>query len=341
MGNTLDGKAVLITGGTGSFGRRFVQTVLAEHRVSRLVVYSRDELKQEEMRTRHGLMDPRLRYFIGDVRDRDRLFRAMAGIDVVIHAAALKQVPALEYNPMEAVKTNINGAENVINTAIDRGVKKVMAISTDKAVNPINLYGATKLVAEKLFTQGNIYADPQGTRFACTRYGNVVGSRGSVIPLFVQQRKGGTITVTDEAMTRFWITLDQGVRFVLRCVNDMVGGEVFVPKIPSMRLKDLIDVIAPGCELKRIGIRPGEKLHETLLSEDESRNSYEFDDMYVVEPIIFFRRPREWPWASGKRLEAGSSYSSGTNTRWLGREEFLRMVADLSAPPVDAQEAGA
>ena len=341
MENSLDGKSVLITGGTGSFGRRFVETVLAEHNVSRLVVYSRDELKQEEMRTRHGLTDPRLRYFIGDVRDRNRLFRAMAGIDVVIHAAALKQVPALEYNPMEAVKTNIQGAENVINTAIDRGVKKVMAISTDKAVNPINLYGATKLVAEKLFTQGNIYADPQGTRFACTRYGNVVGSRGSVIPLFVQQRPTGTITVTDESMTRFWITLDQGVRFVLRCVNDMVGGEVFVPKIPSMLLKDLIDVIAPGCELRRIGIRPGEKLHETLLSEDEGRSTYEFDDMYVVEPIIFFRRPREWPWASGKRLEAGSRYSSDTNAIWLTRDELLRMVAEVSLPPSPTGEAKA
>src|SRR6266540_1911599 len=328
MTSFLDQKAVLITGGTGSFGRKFIEVVLREYGVARLVIYSRDELKQEEMRTHYGFVDPRLRYFIGDVRDRERLYRAMSGIDVVIHAAALKQVPALEYNPMEAVKTNIDGAENVINAAIDCGVKKVMALSTDKAVNPINLYGATKLVAEKLFTQGNIYADPRGTKFACTRYGNVVGSRGSVIPLFLQQRATGKITITDERMTRFWITLEQGVRFVLRSVEQMAGGEVFVPKLPSMRLKDMAEIVAPGCEVQSIGIRAGEKLHETLVSRNESPYAYEYDDMFVLEPVIFFRRPDSWPWSSGPRMAPGTKYCSDNNDIWLSREELLRMIAD-------------
>ena len=328
MTSSLDRKAVLITGGTGSFGRKFLEIVLREYDVARLVVYSRDELKQEEMRTHYGLVDPRLRYFIGDVRDRERLYRAMSGIDVVVHAAALKQVPALEYNPMEAVKTNIDGAENVINAAIDCGVKKVMALSTDKAVNPINLYGATKLVAEKLFTQGNIYADPRGTKFSCARYGNVVGSRGSVIPLFVEQRSSGTITITDDRMTRFWITLDQGVRFVLKNIERMAGGEVFVPKIPSMRLKDLAEIIAPGCQVRSIGIRAGEKLHETLVSRNECPHTYEHEEMFVVEPPIVFRKPESWPWANGPRMAAGTKYSSDTNGSWLGREELLRMISD-------------
>ena len=337
MTSSLDQKAVLITGGTGSFGRKFLEIVLREHAVARLVVYSRDELKQEEMRTHYGLVDPRLRYFIGDVRDRERLYRAMSGIDIVVHAAALKQVPALEYNPMEAVKTNIDGAENIINAAIDCGVKKVMALSTDKAVNPINLYGATKLVAEKLFTQGNIYADPRGTKFSCTRYGNVVGSRGSVIPLFLQQRANGTITITDERMTRFWITLDQGVRFVLKNIERMAGGEVFVPKIPSMKLKDLAEIIAPGCRVCSIGIRAGEKLHETLVSRNESPYTYDYEDMFVVEPPIFFRRPETWPWANGPRMEAGTKYSSDTNGAWLGRDELLRMISEWEAGSAEGQ----
>jgi UDP-N-acetylglucosamine 4,6-dehydratase len=324
----LDGKAVLVTGGTGSFGRRFVETILREYDVSRLVVFSRDELKQEEMRTRHNLRDPRLRYFIGDIRDRDRLYRALSGIDAVVHTAALKQVPALEYNPIEAVKTNIQGSENLINAAIDRGVKRVIALSTDKAVNPINLYGATKLVAEKLFTQGNIYADPHATRFACSRYGNVVGSRGSVIPLFLRQREKGVLTVTDERMTRYWITLDQGVRFVIRCLEQMAGGEVFVPKLPSMQLGELIQVIAPECRVETIGIRAGEKLHEVLVSRNESSYTYEFDDMYVIEPVIFYRRPEEWPWGRGQRMEAGTKYSSDTNPHWLNGEELRRMVEE-------------
>ena len=329
MESWLTGKAILITGGTGSFGRRFVKTVLERHDVARLVVFSRDELKQDEMRTRYGLTDPRIRYFIGDVRDEQRLLRAMSGIDFVVHAAALKQVPTLEYNPIEAVKTNIEGAENVINASIDRGVKKVMALSTDKAVNPINLYGATKLVAEKLFTQGNVYSDPRvGTRFSCTRYGNVVGSRGSVIPLFLQQRENGEITITDARMTRVWITLDQGVAFVLRCLEQMVGGEVFVPKLPSMRMSDLAEVLAEGCKIRSIGIRAGEKLHEVMVSRNESAYAYEFDDMFVVEPVIFFRRPEDWPWTAGKKMSAGSKYSSDGNSRWLSRDELLAMVGE-------------
>lgn len=327
----INDKAILVTGGTGSFGRRFVETVLRDYNVARLVVFSRDEAKQDEMRTKYNLTDPRIRYFIGDIRDRERLHRALSGIDAVVHAAALKQVPALEYNPMEAVKTNIDGSENLINAAIDRGVKKVIAISTDKAVNPINLYGATKLVAEKLFTQGNIYADPQGTKLACTRYGNVVGSRGSVVPLFVRQREKGVITVTDEQMSRYWLTLDQGVRFVLRCLEEMAGGEVFVPKLPSMRLKDLANAIAPDCRIENIGIRAGEKLHEVLVSRNESSYAYELDDMFVIEPVIFFRKPADWPWSAYKRMAPGTKYASDTNTHWLTREDLLSMIGELSA----------
>jgi UDP-N-acetylglucosamine 4,6-dehydratase len=325
----LDGKAVLVTGGTGSFGRRFVETVLRDYNVARLVVFSRDEAKQEDMRTKYHLTDPRIRYFIGDIRDRDRLYRALSGIDAVVHAAALKQVPALEYNPMEAVKTNVDGSENLINAAIDRGVKKVIALSTDKAVNPINLYGATKLVAEKLFTQGNIYADVQGTKLACTRYGNVIGSRGSVIPLFIRQREKGVITVTDERMTRYWLTLDQGVKFVIRCLEQMAGGEVFVPKLPSMRMKDVATAIAPGCRIENIGIRAGEKLHEVLVSRNESTYAYELDDMFVIEPVIFYRKPADWPWSTHKRMEPGTKYASDTNPQWLSNEQLMALVKDF------------
>jgi len=326
----LDGKAILVTGGTGSFGRRFVETVLRDYNVARLVVFSRDEAKQDDMRTKYNLTDPRIRYFIGDIRDRERLYRALNGIDAVVHAAALKQVPALEYNPIEAVKTNVQGSENLISAAIDRGVKRVIALSTDKAVNPINLYGATKLVAEKLFTQGNIYADPHGTKLACSRYGNVVGSRGSVVPLFLRQREKGVITVTDERMTRYWLTLDQGVSFVIRCLEQMAGGEVFVPKLPSMRLKDLADVIAPGCRIQNIGVRAGEKLHEVLVSRNESAYAFELDDMFVIEPVIFFRKPSDWPWSSCERMTPGAKYSSDTNPQWLSNEELLAMIGELN-----------
>lgn len=327
MADSFAGRAILVTGGTGSFGRKFIDTLLREYPIARVVVYSRDELKQEEMRTNLGFTDPRVRWFIGDVRDERRLARAMNGIDIVVHAAALKQVPTLEYNPIEAVKTNIGGAESVINAAIDRGVKKVMAISTDKAVNPVNLYGATKLVAEKLFTQGNVYADPiGGTAFSCCRYGNVVGSRGSVIPLFLKQRETGTITITDERMTRFWLTLEQGVYFVLRCIEQMVGGEVFVPKLPSMRTMDLARAIAPECRIENIGIRPGEKLHEVLVSRNESRQTHELYDMYVIEPVIRFRKPAVWQWESVPRMEADTEYTSDGNAHWLTAEELRKMA---------------
>ena len=317
--------SVLITGGTGSFGRKFVERVL-QHKPRRLVVFSRDELKQHEMaRAFPDTGTSPLRYFIGDVRDGDRLRRAFRGVDIVVHAAALKQVPACEYNPIEAVNTNILGARNIIDAAIDEGVKRVVALSTDKAVSPVNMYGATKLVAEKLFVQGNSYSGGRHTRFSCVRYGNVVGSRGSVIPLFKHQRATGTLTVTDTRMTRFWITIEQGVDFVMRCASQMQGGEVFVPRIPSMRVVDLAKAIAPECAIEVTGIRPGEKLHELLISEDEARNTLEYDDMYLLQPIF--------PWwttasaAGGRQLPDGFRYSSDGNTSWL-TEAQLRDMAE-------------
>ncbi len=313
-----------MTGGTGSFGQHFVRTMLAQQKPRRLVVFSRDELKQHEMRTR-GLDHPSLRYFIGDVRDADRLRRAMEGIDIVVHAAALKQVPACEYNPFEAVLTNVNGARNVIEAALDRNVSRVLALSTDKAVNPVNLYGATKLVAEKLFVQANAYAGSRTTSLSCVRYGNVIGSRGSVLPLFTEQAKTGTITVTDPRMTRFWITLQQGVTFVINCIERMHGGEVFVPKIPSVRLTDLAAAVAPGCKVHAIGIRAGEKLHEALISEDEARTTRELEDMYVVEPAHPWWNKGSWD--AGKPLPEGFRYMSDTNTQWLTGEQLVALAA--------------
>src|SRR5437870_11233068 len=272
-------QVVLVTGGTGSFGKKFVEIMLRDYHPKKLVIFSRDELKQHDMRA-SGFNHPSLRYFIGDVRDQSRLERAFAGVTSVVHAAPMKQVPACEYNPFEAIQTNIMGGRNVIDAAIDHGVQRILALSTDKAVNPINLYGATKLCAEKMFVQANAYSGAQDTRFSCARYGNVVGSRGSVIPVFLEQRKKGKITITDPRMTRFWITLDHGVRFVIRCLEHMHGGEIFVPKIPSMSLVELAKSVAPGCDIEYIGIRPGEKLHEVLLSEDEARNALEVDEMY-------------------------------------------------------------
>jgi UDP-N-acetylglucosamine 4,6-dehydratase len=316
------GRSVLVTGGTGSFGSRFVERMVSTYHPRRLVVFSRDELKQSQLAAR--VKDPSLRFFIGDVRDRDRLQRAMHGIDVVIHAAALKQVPACEYNPFEAVKTNVLGANNVIEAAIDQGVERVIALSTDKAVNPVNVYGATKLCAEKMFVQGNSYAGGLKTRMAVVRYGNVVGSRGSVIPIFLDQRDGGELTITDERMTRFWLTLDEGVDFVVRAVERMQGGEIFVPKIPSMRVIDLARAIAPDASLKVVGVRPGEKLHEVLLSSDESRHSVDVDGMYVVQPVY-----AGWSYttpAGAKALPADFSFTSDTNTAWCSAEELKRMV---------------
>lgn len=323
---SLSGKTILITGGTGSFGRKFAEIALREHSPKAIRIFSRGELLQMQMRRQFN-DDPRLRFFIGDVRDLGRLSRAMNGVDIVVHAAALKQVPACEYNPIEAVRTNIDGAANVIDAAIDNEVEKVIAISTDKAVHPVNLYGATKLVAEKLFVQGNAYTGGRRTKFSVVRYGNVVGSRGSVIPLFLEQRQNGKITITDERMTRFWITLEQGVRFVIACLERMVGGEIFVPKIPSMKITDLAETIAPGAEKEIIGIRPGEKIHEVLITEEEARHAKEFDGFYVIEPEHPF-------WDSsclngGKPLPTGFTYTSQTNDHWLTKEELIRMLADL------------
>jgi UDP-N-acetylglucosamine 4,6-dehydratase len=322
---------VLVTGGTGSFGRNFVDIMLREYHPKRLVIFSRDELKQHDMRA-SGFDHISLRYFIGDVRDPGRLQRALAGITVVVHAAALKQVPACEYNPFEAIQTNIMGGRNVIDAAIDQGVQRILALSTDKAVNPINLYGATKLCAEKMFVQANAYAGAQKTRFSCARYGNVVGSRGSVIPVFLEQRKRGRITITDPRMTRFWLTLEHGVRFVIGAIEQMQGGEIFVPKIPSMRLVDLAAAVAPGCSVETIGIRPGEKLHEVLLSEDEARNAVELDEMYIIKPLHPWWKIGNWMHA--RELPQGFRYTSDTNEQWLSHEQLQELIEPGSAAKV-------
>jgi UDP-N-acetylglucosamine 4,6-dehydratase len=320
-------KVVLVTGGTGSFGKKIIRIMLDEYHPEKMIVFSRDELKQHEMRVA-GYDAPNLRYFIGDVRDQDRLRRAFNGVDIVVHAAALKQVPACEYNPMEAIKTNILGSSNVIDAALDAGVSKVIALSTDKAVNPVNLYGATKLAAEKLFVQSNAYAGGMATRFSCVRYGNVVGSRGSVVPVFLKQRENGVVTLTDDRMTRFWISLDQGVRFVIRCIEQMRGGEVFVPKIPSMTVVDLAKTIAPNAKINVTGIRPGEKLHEVLISDDEARTTVELEDMFVVQPAEALWFGREWE-KIGKPLEDGFRYASNTNSNWLSVDQIRKIVTPI------------
>ncbi len=326
-------QVVLVTGGTGSFGKKFVEIMLREYRPKKLVIFSRDELKQHDMRA-SGFDHPSLRYFIGDVRDQARLERALSGVSGVVHAAALKQVPACEYNPFEAIQTNIMGARNVIDAAINQGVRRIIALSTDKAVNPINLYGATKLCAEKMFVQANAYAGSRESRFSCARYGNVVGSRGSVIPVFLEQRKTGKITVTDPRMTRFWITLERGVKFVIGCLEQMHGGEIFVPKIPSMRMMDLAETIAPGCEIETIGIRPGEKVHEVLLSEDEARNSVEVESMYVIQPVHPWWSCENW--VNGRALPEGFRYASDTNSDWLSNEQLQELIAGTPASAVPA-----
>ncbi len=325
---------VLVTGGTGSFGKQFIEVMLKEYHPAKLIVYSRDELKQHEMRSA-GFDHPSLRYFIGDVRDLPRLRRAMQGVTVVLHAAALKQVPACEYNPMEAIKTNIMGSSNVVDAALDAGVDRVMALSTDKAVSPINLYGATKLAAEKLVVQSNAYAGGRKTRFSCVRYGNVVGSRGSVVPVFLRQRGDGRLTITDTRMTRFWLSLEQGVRFVIRCVEQMHGGEVFVPKIPSTRVTDLAQAMAPDAELEVIGIRPGEKLHEALINKDEARSTIELEDMFVVQPTGALWFGHDWS-ERGRNLPDGFHYTSSNNPDWLTVEQ----IRDLVAPFEQAFENG-
>ncbi|MDN5310368.1 MAG: UDP-N-acetylglucosamine 4,6-dehydratase/5-epimerase [Methanolobus sp.] len=317
-----DDKNILLTGGTGSFGKKFSEIVLRDFNPKSLRIYSRGEFNQYQMQQEFN--DKRLRFLIGDVRDRDRLYRAMNGIDIVIHAAALKQVPACEYNPIEATKTNIDGSVNVIDAAIDNSVEKVMAISTDKAVHPVNLYGATKMVAEKLFVQGNTYTGRGKTTFSCVRYGNVIGSRGSVIPLFKEQKKQGILTITDERMTRFWLTLDQGVNFVLNSIQRMHGGEIFIPKIPSMKITDLAEAIAPEATKKFTGIRPGEKLHEIMITEDESRHTKEFSDYFVIEPEFPFWKKENT--ISGMGLPDNFRYSSEINDKWLTVEELNEML---------------
>lgn len=320
---------VLITGGTGSFGKKCTEILLQRYKPKKLIIFSRDELKQFEMAQTFSDRDyPNIRYFIGDVRDKERLYRAFHGVDCVIHAAALKQVPAAEYNPFEAVKTNILGAQNVINVAIDQKVKKVLALSTDKAANPINLYGATKLCSDKLFIAGNSYVGQDHTSFSVVRYGNVVGSRGSVIPFFLKKREAGVLPITDPRMTRFWITLEQGVNFVLNCIEHMVGGELFVPKLPSMNIMDLARAIAPECRTEHVGIRPGEKLHEVMIPRDEAKRSLEFGSYYIIQPDFRYFSKR-FNNEGGIQVDEDFEYNSGTNTWWLTVEELREMIRDL------------
>ncbi|MGE4232554.1 MAG: UDP-N-acetylglucosamine 4,6-dehydratase (inverting) [Bacteriovoracia bacterium] len=325
-----DGKSILVTGGTGSFGKAFVGHVLANYRPKRLVIFSRDEMKQYEMAQMFPEAQyPCLRYFIGDVRDLERLKLAFVGVDYVVHAAALKHVPAAEYNPFEAVKTNILGAENVINASIYHGVEKVIALSTDKAANPINLYGATKLASDKIFTAANHLSGENGPRFSVVRYGNVVGSRGSVIPFFQKLIREGkkVLPITDERMTRFWITLDQGVQFVVDNLSRMVGGELFVPKIPSMKMIDVAKALLPECEFEVIGIRPGEKLHEVMVPAEECRNTIEFDNYFVIQPSFYWwNRAKFLDKHGGKPVPDGFEYSSDRNSIWLEPTQLVKMI---------------
>lgn len=328
-----DGKNIFITGGTGSFGQKLTQTILARYKPNKVIIFSRDELKQYEMQQRFNA--PCMRYFIGDVRDQQRLIRAMHGVDLVIHAAALKQVPAAEYNPMECIKTNINGAEHVINAAIDNNVGKVIALSTDKAANPVNLYGATKLASDKLFIAANNVSGGDKPRFSVVRYGNVVGSRGSVVPLFEKLIRQGSdhLPITHMEMTRFWITLQQGVDFVLKNFERMLGGEIFVPKIPSVRIADLAKAMAPHLPLREIGIRPGEKLHEMMCPGDMSYNTYEYDDHFVIAPsILFSNRSNDFTINAcqerGKPVTPGCEYVSNTNPHFLTLDEIVKFNQD-------------
>ena len=322
---SLNDKTILITGGTGSFGQKFTEIILKEYNLKCVRIYDHDELSEVEMERKFN--DSRLRFFIGDVRDRNRLSRAMNNVDIVVHAAALKHVPVCEYNPIEAVRTNIEGAINVIDAAIDNLVKKVMVISTDKAVHPVNLYGATKMVAEKLFIQGNSYTGGRKTIFSCVRYGNVVGSSGSVVPLFLEQKKNGEITITDEKMTRFWITLEGGVNFVIDCIGMMRGGEIFIPKISSMKIIDLAEVIASGAKRKIIGVRPGEKLHEILLTEEEAKHTKEFNDYFVIEPEFPFWNKDNF--RGSRTLPDRFRYTSDTNKKWITKEQIKKILEKL------------
>jgi len=319
-------KTILITGATGSFGTNCIKRLLEDHEPAAIRLFSRDELKQSELHSKY-VGDDRLRFFIGDIRDRDRLIRATKGCDLILHAAALKQVPACEYNPFEAVQTNILGAENIVAAAIQNDVPCTLLLSSDKAVNPVNLYGATKLCAEKIITQGNSYATYSVARFATARYGNVVGSRGSVVPIFLRQAEEGTLTITDDRMTRFWITLPQAIDFVLARVMAMEGGEIFVPKIPSMRVVEIAEAIAPEASQVITGVRPGEKLHEVMLTEDESRHARELDDCYLIYPE--FPTWRSEPYLLGDPVEEGFRYSSDHNSAWLTADALRAMLPAL------------
>jgi UDP-N-acetylglucosamine 4,6-dehydratase len=327
--SSLDGANILVTGGTGSFGQAFISRLFAAQRPARVVVFSRDEQKQYEMEQK--FTQSQLRFFIGDVRDRERLDRALRGVDVVIHAAALKQVPAAEYNPIECIKTNVIGAENIINACIDQRVKKVIALSTDKAVNPVNLYGATKLCSDKLFVAANHLAGRGGPRFAVVRYGNVLGSRGSVVPFFKNCRATKRIPITDPRMTRFWIRLEDGVDFVAQCLDMIIGGEIFVPKIPSMRIVDLADAIAPGCEQDIVGIRPGEKLHELLITRDDARHTLEFDGFFIIRPGIQMwhaSEPGVYLGKEGRPVAPDFEYASNSNDRWISVERLRELIEE-------------
>ncbi|MFH1369600.1 MAG: UDP-N-acetylglucosamine 4,6-dehydratase (inverting) [Elusimicrobiota bacterium] len=320
------GKTILVTGGTGSFGKKFAKIALDFYKPAKLIVYSRDEFKQFEMR-RQFSQYKNIRFFIGDVRDKERLWRAFHGVDYVVHAAALKQVPSMEYNPTEAIKTNIIGAMNIIETALDRNVKKIVALSTDKACNPINLYGATKLCSDKLFVAGNSYSGADGTRFSVVRYGNVIGSRGSVVPFFMEQKEKGILPITHPEMTRFWITLEQCVRFVIKSFERMEGGEIFVPKIPSTNIVDLAKAIAPECKTEIVGIRPGEKLHEVMISEDDAYNTKELNDCFIIQPAFHW-----WSkdfHSSGKDVSEGFKYASNTNKDFLSIAEIKKLLNSI------------
>jgi UDP-N-acetylglucosamine 4,6-dehydratase len=318
----LKNKTVLVTGGTGSFGKKFVEKLMADEEIKKVIVFSRDELKQFEMQSTFN--SPKLRYFLGDVRDLNRLKQASSGVDVIVHAAALKQIPAAEYNPMEAIKTNVIGAENVINAAIENCVERVLALSTDKAANPANLYGATKLCSDKLMIAGNILAGSKKTRFSVVRYGNVLGSRGSVIPFFKEQESNGSLPITDVKMTRFWLTIQEGVDFVLKSLERMKGGEIFVPKIPSFKVIDVAKVVSPNIPLRIIGIRPGEKLHEVMITENDSEHTLEFETFYAI--LAPFLLETDYYKKNGVKVPSGFSFTSENNRLWHTHETFRSVL---------------
>lgn len=323
----LNNKSILVTGGTGSFGKAFTRYVLEHYDPKKIIIYSRDELKQFLMQNEYKEYKDKLRFFIGDVRDKEHLARAFEGVDYVVHAAALKQVPACEYNPAEAIKTNINGAQNVIDAALDMGVKKVVALSTDKAVNPVNLYGGTKLVSDKLFIAANAYAGEKDICFSIVRYGNVAGSRGSVIPLFHNiMKNGGTeLPITDYRMTRFWISIQQGVELVIKALEEARGGETFISKIPSFKVTDLAEAMLPGCKMPEVGIRVGEKLHEVMVAVEDAPNTYEYDGHFIIYPQMVWSEHRKAV-PTGRKVPEGFSYSSGSNTEWLSVEQIRELL---------------